>query len=232
MSSLSSSDTSANYRSGTGRRPDRPSRPPGPTIDRKRVELATRELLLALGEDPDRPGLQETPRRIAESWGDFYSGGHAAIRPLPDHTQSGDGVVFIRNIDFVSVCEHHLLPFSGLVHVAYQPRDVLLGLSDIPRLVRRASSRLQLQEGLTHQIADQLREETDAHGVLIVVEGRHGCVSDRGIRQARVRAVTTAASGTLGSPSDRISLMSVLTNGSVTAAPEAEDDSSAHWQPS
>lgn len=232
MSPLSSPDVSANTMSDTAHGSDRASPPAGSAIDPKRVELATRDLLLALGEDPDRPGLQETPRRIAESWREFYSGGHTAIRPLPDQIQSGGDLVLIRNIDFVSVCEHHLLPFSGLVHVAYQPRNILLGLSDIPRLVRRASSRLTLQEGLTQKIADQLREETGAHGVLVVVQGRHGCVSDRGIRQARVRALTTAARGTLDSPSDSISLMAVLTGNSVNVAPEAEDDTSAHWQPS
>ena len=181
-----------------------------PRIDRSRLERATRELLLALGEDPDRPGLRDTPRRIAESWREFYAGSHAAINRLPDEARSADDLILVSNIDFVSVCEHHLLPFSGLVHVAYQPRTALLGLSDIPRLVRRASSRLHLQESLTGEIVDELVAETSARGALAVVEARHGCVSDRGIRQARVRAITVAARGTLDDPAQRAGLLTML----------------------
>lgn len=187
---------------------DRP--PARPPIDRSRLENATRELLLALGEDPERPGLRETPRRIADSWKEFYSGATARIRPLPDEVGPTDDLVLVKHIDFVSVCEHHLLPFSGYVHVAYQPRAVLLGLSDIPRIVRRASSRLLLQESLTREIGDQLMAETDANGIMVVVDARHGCVSDRGIRQARVRAVTVSARGTLDDPARQSALLASL----------------------
>lgn len=185
-------------------------RSPRPPIDRSRLENATRELLLALGEDPERPGLRETPRRIADSWREFYSGATADIRPLPDEVEPTEDLVIVRDIDFVSVCEHHLLPFSGLVHVAYQPRAVLLGLSDIPRIVRRASSRLHLQEDLTREIVDQLLAETAANGVMVVVEARHGCVSDRGIRQSRVRAVTVSTRGTLDDPVRQSALLASL----------------------
>ncbi|WP_391857368.1 GTP cyclohydrolase I, partial [Vibrio cidicii] len=108
---------------------------------------------------------------------------------------------------------HHLLPFAGVVHIAYQPLGTLLGLSDLPRLVRRASSRLRLQEDLTRDIATQLRAETSAQGVIVVMEARHGCVSDRGIRQARARATTVASLGTFDSPSGQAAMLALLLTG-------------------
>ena len=179
-------------------------------FDHERVRNAIRELLIGLGENPDEPRLQQTPRRIAESWREFYASSAAAIHPLPQIIEESNDLVVVRNIDFVSVCEHHLLPFAGVVHVAYQPQRTLLGLSDIPRLVRRASSRLQLQEGLTRDIATDFQTETAAQGVVVVMEARHGCVSDRGIRQARVRATTVAALGTLESASSQAAILGMV----------------------
>jgi GTP cyclohydrolase IA len=166
-------------------------------IDAPRLAAAVRETLLALGEDPDREGLSNTPERIVASWQDFYSGQEISVRPLPGERHDAGDLIVVKEIDFVSVCEHHLLPFSGVVHIAYRPTSQILGLGDLPRIVRRASSRLGIQESLTRSIAEDVHRATDASGVLVVVEARHGCVSDRGARLSRTRMVTTAVCGML-----------------------------------
>lgn len=179
-------------------------------IDRQELEHAVRLTLLALGEDPDRVGLAQTPRRIADSWEEFYAGREVRVTGLPDVIEDSNDVVAVRDIDFVSICEHHLLPYSGVTHVAYQPSSRLLGLSDIPRLVRRASAGLSLQEPLTRAIVEEIQSASDAAGVLVAVEARHGCVSDRGIRQSRARVFTIAATGTMDSPGTRSEILALL----------------------
>jgi GTP cyclohydrolase IA len=179
-------------------------------IDAARLAAAVRETLLALGEDPDRPGLSRTPERIVASWQEFYAGRDASIRASPSESAAPDDLIIVRDVDFISVCEHHLLPFSGVVHVAYRPRLSILGLGEIPKLVRRASSRLGLQEMLTRAIAEDMHRETDAHGVLVVVEARHGCVSDRGARLPRTRVVTVATCGEMESPELREAVVALM----------------------
>src|SRR5690554_3709126 len=172
-------------------------------VDEKRIEAAVTELLHAIGEDPTRAGLIETPRRVAAAWQEYVSG-HGS-NPL-DHlagsvdlggeSASGD-VVIMRGLEFRSLCEHHLVPILGTAHVAYVPRDKVVGLGALPRVVETLAARLQLQERLTEQIADTLETGLDALGVLVVIEATHGCVTARGVRQTGSTTVTVASRGTL-----------------------------------
>lgn len=179
-------------------------------IDRTRLEAAVRETLLALGEDPDRAGLADTPRRTADAWEEFFAATNLSTSTLPDEVPSSLDVVIVGGVHFVSVCEHHLLPFSGLAHVAYQPSDRLMGLSDVPRIVRNASAGLHLQEHLTKEIAEQVRDSVDARGVLVLLDARHGCMADRGVRETSARASTLVGLGTLDSADARSEVLRLL----------------------
>jgi GTP cyclohydrolase IA len=170
-----------------------------PSIDRPRVERAVRELLLAIGEDPDRDGLVRTPARVADMFAEIFSGleenpaGHLTVRFDADH----DEMVMVRDIPLYSVCEHHLVPFIGKAHVAYIPGDDgrITGLSKLARLVDGFARRPQVQERLTTQVADTINEVLKPQGVLVVIEAEHLCMSMRGVRKPGSLTVTSAVRG-------------------------------------
>ncbi|MBX3094261.1 MAG: GTP cyclohydrolase I [Cryobacterium sp.] len=185
-------------------------------IDTARIEAAVTELLLAIGEDPARDGLAETPRRVAEAWREYFCGigvdptTHLSGSIAPEVSEAS-GPVIMRGIEFRSMCEHHLVPMLGVAHVAYAPRDRVVGLGALPRVVATVASRPQLQERLTEQIADALEAGLDARGVLVVVEASHGCVTARGPRQAGSTTVTLASRGTLDEPAARTEIVALMT---------------------
>ncbi|WP_295777682.1 GTP cyclohydrolase I [uncultured Microbacterium sp.] len=190
-------------------------------VDRDRVAAAVRDILVAIGEDPDRPGLKATPQRVADAYGDFFSGvGQDAAEPLahtisvsrgpaPDTLPSG--AVLLRDIRFRSVCEHHLLPFAGRAHIAYLPGEQVVGLGALPKVVDVLAARPQVQERLGEQIADTIAAALDARGVLVVLAARHECVTMRGGRQPDAATITIAARGELAEPSARAEIMMLVT---------------------
>lgn len=189
-------------------------------VDRERVAALVRELLEAIGEDPDRPGLKQTPERVAEAYAEFFAGvGTDATAPLahtisvtrgpaPDTLPSG--AVMLRDILFRSVCEHHLLPFRGHAHIAYLPGERVVGLGSLPKVVEILSSRPQVQERLGEQIADAIAVSLDTRGVLVVLDATHECVTMRGGRQTDASTVTIAARGELAEPAARGELIALL----------------------
>jgi GTP cyclohydrolase I len=184
-------------------------------FDRARVEAAVHEILIGIGEDPGRVGLERTPARVADAYEEFFSGlGVDATSMLGDTFPVAAGAVsepvLVRDIDFRSVCEHHLLPFTGVAHVAYVPSTRLLGLGRIASVVDTLASRPQLQERLGDEIAAVIEEGVDARGVLVVLDARHDCVRTRGARQTRSSTVTVSSRGTLSQPAERAELMSLI----------------------
>jgi len=173
---------------------------PAREIDHSRLERAVRELLHAVGEDPDREGLRETPRRVARAYSELFRGlrEDAAVHlgRVFDHDTSEDGVVVLRDIPFFSLCEHHLLPFTGRAHVAYLPSGgKVTGLSKLARTVDVFARRPQMQERLTAQIADALLQHLEPQGVAVIVEGEHMCMKMRGACKHGAVMVTTAYRG-------------------------------------
>ncbi|GAA1061982.1 MULTISPECIES: GTP cyclohydrolase I [Agromyces] len=192
-------------------------------VDADRIERAVRELLLAIGEDPERPGLERTPQRVAEAYADYFSGvGADPLVHLADTVASGDtaaGVpatsdaVVLRDLAFRSVCEHHLLPFIGTAHVAYLPGERLVGLGRIPAVIDTIASRPQLQERIAEEVADALVAGLDPRGVLVVIDAVHGCVTARGARQERSSTVTIASRGELAEPAARAEIIALIGSG-------------------
>lgn len=168
-------------------------------VDRRRIERAVRELLEAIGEDPDRDGLRSTPARVAAMYAEICEGlhddpaRHLTVTFEADH----DEMVMVRDIPLFSICEHHLVPFHGMAHVAYIPGDDgrITGLSKIARLVDGFARRPQVQERLTAQIADALVRALDPRGVFVVIEAEHLCMSMRGVRKPGALTVTSAVRG-------------------------------------
>ncbi|MES2171948.1 MAG: GTP cyclohydrolase I FolE [Actinomycetota bacterium] len=182
-------------------------------IDTARIEAAVREILAAIGEDPSREGLEATPRRVAEAYAEFFAGmGVSTDALLADSVISGQSgeLVVIRDIEFRSVCEHHLLPFLGVAHVAYLPDAKVVGLGTIAKLVDVIATRPQLQERLTEEIADALEVGLEPLGVLVVLDAVHGCVTSRGPRQAHSSTVTLAGRGTLADASARQEALAMI----------------------
>ena len=183
-------------------------------VDRQRVAAAVRELLSAIGEDPDHEAFAETPERVAAAYAEFFSGvGVDPLTHLNDSVAVGDRpgeLVLVRGIALRSVCEHHLLPFRGRAHVAYTPGERVVGLSAIPRVVETLASRPQLQERLGEQIAETLERGLAPAGVLVVIEASHGCVADRGVRQSDAVAVTVASRGELARPERRAEALALI----------------------
>jgi len=186
-------------------------------IDTGRVEAAVAEILAAIGEDPSRPGLLSTPARVAASYGDFFSGldadplehlASATDLDLPPDKLSE--LVLLRDIDFRSMCEHHLLPFTGVAHVAYIPSRKVVGLGKIPRVVETLASRPQLQERLTEEIAETMNVGLEPRGVLVVLDASHACVAARGVRQSKSTTVTLATRGSLSDPVERSGVLALL----------------------
>jgi GTP cyclohydrolase IA len=200
---------------GAGR-PDTGSTPGRvvPPYDAARAEAAIRELLIAVGEDPEREGLRDTPARVARSYAEIFAG----LRQDPAEVLSAtfdighEEMVLVKDIEVYSTCEHHLVPFHGVAHVGYIPnRDGrVTGLSKIARLVDVFARRPQVQERLTGQIADALVQHLDPRGVLVVVECEHLCMSMRGVRKPGSRTVTSAVRGQLRDPATRAEAMSLV----------------------
>jgi len=182
-------------------------------IDSGRIEAAVAELLSAIGEDAARPGLVDTPRRVAEAYSEFFSGldGDPVEHLRETVPTEGTGeLVLLRDIEFRSICEHHLLPFRGVAHVAYVPGDRIVGLGRLPRVVETLAARPQLQERLGEEIADALVEGLEPRGVLVVLDAVHGCVWARGARQVHSSTVTVASRGTLADPVQRAEAMALI----------------------
>jgi len=166
-------------------------------VDLPRIERAVREILLAVGEDPDREGLLETPSRVARMYAELFSGLHAdpRVHLRKFFTEKYDEMVLVRDISFNSMCEHHMLPFIGKAHIGYVPNGKVVGLSKLARVVEEVSRRPQVQERMTEQIADLLIEELDVKGVAVIIEASHSCMSIRGIRKPDSVCVTSAMKG-------------------------------------
>lgn len=167
-------------------------------IDLIRIEGAVREILLAVGENPDRAGLAETPSRVARMYAELFSGIHRDINEdIKTFQETGsDEMILIGDIPFFSMCEHHLLPFLGKAHVVYVPRNgKILGLSKVARIVDTLSRKPQLQERLTSEIADTVQNAVDAGAVCVVIEAEHLCMTMRGIRKPGSKTVTSAMRG-------------------------------------
>lgn len=185
-----------------------------PAIDQERIERAVQEIIDALGEDPAREGLKETPARVARFYAEVFGG----IEEDPadqldaffgeEHYQE---IVMVRQIPFYSMCEHHFVPFHGEAHVAYMPRGRVTGLSKLARLVDGFARRPQMQERLTAQVADCLTERLDPLGVLVVIEAEHLCMSMRGVKKPGAKTVTSAVRGIMESnPATRAEAMALL----------------------
>lgn len=183
-------------------------------MDTARIEKAVREILEAVGEDPDREGLRDTPARVARYYAEVLNG--IAVDPAEEvdaffgeeHYQE---IVMVKDIPFYSLCEHHLVPFHGKAHVAYLPRGRVTGLSKLARVVEGFAHRPQMQERLTAQVADALVERLDPLGVLVVVEAEHLCMSMRGVKKPGAATVTSAVRGTMAKdPATRAEAMSLL----------------------
>jgi len=186
-------------------------------IDTGRIEAAVVELLAAIGEDPTRPGLTDTPKRVAKAYQELFSGvgedpavALAARADFPDSAERAGEVVVLRGIEFRSMCEHHLLPFFGSAHVAYLPGERFAGLGALAKVVEVAAARPTLQERLTEDVADALMSGLGARGALVVLEAAHGCVSARGPRQESARTLTMAARGALTDPTQRAEAFSLM----------------------
>lgn len=171
-------------------------------MDRQRLENAVREILIAIGEDPDREGLQETPERVARMYEEVFCG----LENSPEqhlkifHDEHNEEMVVVRDIPMYSMCEHHLLPFVGKAHIVYIPKDgKVIGLSKLARIVDNFARRPQIQERLTSQIADFLMENLDPLGVAVVIEAEHLCMTMRGARAAGAKTKTSALRGSMRS---------------------------------
>ncbi|WP_327316960.1 GTP cyclohydrolase I FolE [Streptomyces sp. NBC_01235] len=183
-------------------------------FDEKRAENAVRELLIAVGEDPDREGLRETPARVARAYRELLAG----LTQVPEDVLTTtfdlghDEMVLVKDIEIVSLCEHHMLPFHGVAHVGYIPAETgkITGLSKLARLVEVYARRLQVQERLTTQVADSLMRILEARGVIVVIEAEHMCMSVRGIRKPGAKTTTSAVRGQLRDATTRAEAMSLI----------------------
>ena len=166
-------------------------------VDLPRIEKAVREILIGIGEDPDRDGLLETPARVARMYAEMFSG----LRQDPhEHTgkffeEKYDEVVLVRDISFSSMCEHHLLPFGGKAHIGYMPNGKVIGLSKLARVLEVVARRPQVQERLTETVADLLVDALDAKGVAVIIEADHSCMTIRGVRKPGSLTITSAMRG-------------------------------------
>ena len=191
-----------------------PEGPAVPPVDHARAAAAVRELLLAVGEDPDREGLRDTPDRVARAYAEIFSG----LRQLPEDVLTTtfdlghDEFVLVTGIEVYSTCEHHLVPFHGVAHVGYIPSldGRITGLSKLARLVDVYAKRPQVQERLTTQVADALVRILQPRGVIVVIECEHLCMSMRGVRKPGTRTITSAVRGQLRDPATRAEAMSLI----------------------
>jgi len=183
-------------------------------FDRERAERAVRELLIAVGEDPDREGLLDTPARVARAYEEIFSGMHQTAEEVLTTTfdLGHDELVIVRDIELYSTCEHHLVPFHGVAHVGYIPGNDgrITGLSKLARLVDVYAKRPQVQERLTSQVADALMRILQPKGAIVVVSCEHLCMSMRGVRKPGARTTTSAVRGALTDPATRAEAMALL----------------------
>ena len=186
-------------------------------VDLARAEAAVRELLFAIGEDPDREGLRETPGRVARAARELYAGLDQDPADVLSATFSIDHeeLIIVRDIPMYSTCEHHLLPFHGVAHIGYIPAEdgKVTGLSKLGRLVEVFARRPQVQEQITTQVADALVTHLGAQGVIVVIEAEHLCMSMRGVQKPGSRTITSAVRGQLRDPATRSEAMSLLLGG-------------------
>ena len=188
-----------------------------PEFDHARAEAAVRELLIAVGEDPDREGLLDTPARVARAYQELLVG----MRQRPEDVLTTtfdlghDELILVKDIELWSMCEHHLVPFTGVAHVGYIPAETgkITGLSKLARLVDLYAKRPQVQERLTTQIADSLMRILEARGVIVVIEAEHLCMTMRGVRKAGARTITSAIRGTMHNAATRNEAMSLIMHG-------------------
>ena len=184
------------------------------TVDRPRIAAAVREILLAIGEDPDRSGLVDTPMRVAKAYGEVFSGLHQDPADVLGVTFdiAHEELVLVKDIPFYSTCEHHLVPFHGAAHVGYIPsaEGMVTGLSKLARLVDIFAKRPQVQERLTSQVADALMEHLKPRGAIVVIECEHMCMSMRGVRKPGAKTVTSAVRGLLHEPATRAEAMNLI----------------------
>ncbi len=185
-----------------------------PAFDLDRAEAAVRDLLLAVGEDPEREGLVHTPRRVARTYAEMFAG--MRVRPEDVLTTTfdlgHDEMVLVKDIEVWSMCEHHLVPFTGVAHVGYIPNEKgqITGLSKLARLVDVFSRRPQVQERLTTQVADSLVELLEPRGTIVVLECEHLCMTMRGVRKPGAKTVTSAVRGVMHKPATRAEAMSLI----------------------
>lgn len=191
---------------------DTPPAPAGP-MDLPRIERAVREILMAVGEDPDREGLLETPARVARMYAEVFAGLHAdpAVHLQKTFTQPHDEMVLVKDIEFASCCEHHLVPFLGKAHIAYLPDGKVVGLSKLARVVDGVAKRPQVQERMTEQIAEMIMSELQPRGVGVILEATHMCMTIRGVKKPGATTVTSAMrGGFLTNPLTREELLSLV----------------------
>jgi len=185
-------------------------------VDHDRLRNAVRELLVAIGENPDREGLLETPDRVARMYAEIFSGLHTdpAIFLQKTFTEKHDEMVLVKDIEFSSCCEHHLLPFLGKAHVGYLPDGKVVGLSKLARVVDAVAKRPQVQERMTEQLADLIMTELQPRGVGVIVEASHTCMTIRGVRKPGAMTITSAVRGLFRTnPPTRAELMSLVFGG-------------------
>jgi GTP cyclohydrolase IA len=188
-----------------------------PAFDRPRAEAAVRELLIAVGEDPDREGMRETPARVARAYQELLVGMRMAAEDVLTTTFDAghDEMILVRDLELWSMCEHHLVPFTGVAHVGYIPHENgrITGLSKLARLVDVYAKRPQVQERLTTQIADALMDILEARGAIVVVEAEHLCMTMRGVRKPGSKTVTSAVRGSMHNAATRAEAMSLIMAG-------------------
>lgn len=188
-----------------------------PPVDQERAAAAIRELLIALGEDPDREGLRETPARVARAYAETLSGMRMRAEDVLTTTfdLGHEEMVLVRDIELWSMCEHHLVPFTGVAHVGYIPGEdgKITGLSKLARLVDVYAHRPQVQERLTTQIADSLMEILGAQGAIVVIEAEHLCMTMRGVRKPGAKTITSAIRGSMHNAATRSEAMSLIMHG-------------------
>ena len=182
-------------------------------VDLAAIEQAVRTILVAVGEDPDRSGLIDTPRRVACMYAEMFAGlkSDPARHLRVTFPEDYDEIVLVRDIPFTSMCEHHLLPFSGVAHVAYIPHGCVTGLSKLARVVEEVARRPQVQERMTHAIADLVERELRSSGVAVVIQAEHSCMSIRGVQKPGSTTVTSALRGVFKTnPSSRAEVLALI----------------------
>jgi GTP cyclohydrolase I len=185
-------------------------------VDHERLRKAVREILAAVGEDPDREGLLDTPDRVARMYAEIFAGLHTdpAIHLRKTFTEKHDEMVLVKDIEFASCCEHHLLPFVGKAHIGYLPDGKVVGLSKLARVVDVIAKRPQVQERMTEQLADLVMTELHPRGVGVIVEANHSCMTIRGVRKPGAMTITSAVRGLFKTnPPTRAELMSLVFGG-------------------